>query len=81
LEAKWLCAAQATPKPVAEMTDAEKRAEIGDRISGRISREELASVVVAALGAPAAAGTTLELRRQEAMDAAGKKMGEMDNLR
>ena len=38
-------------------------------------------MVVAALGAPAAAGKTLELRRQEAMDAAGKKMGEMDNLR
>jgi uncharacterized protein YbjT (DUF2867 family) len=53
----------------------------GDRISGRISREELASVVVAALGAPAAAGKTMELRRQKAMDAAGKKMGEMDNLR
>lgn len=53
----------------------------GDRITGRISREELASLVVAALGLPAAAQKTMELRRQEATDAAGKTMGDLDNLR
>jgi hypothetical protein len=53
----------------------------GDRISGRISREELASVVVAALGLPAATGKTMELRRQESADAAGKVMSDGDRLR
>lgn len=53
----------------------------GDRITGRISREELASLTVAALGTPAAAQKTMELRRQESADAAGKTMGDLDNLR
>ena len=38
-------------------------------------------MVVAALGTPAAAGKTLELRRQESADAAGKKMSQQDKLR
>ncbi|PSC71557.1 nadh:ubiquinone oxidoreductase complex i intermediate-associated 30 [Micractinium conductrix] len=53
----------------------------GDRITGRISREELASMVATALGTPAAAGKTAELRRQTAADAAGKSMSERDNVR
>lgn len=53
----------------------------GDRITGLISREELASVVVAALGTPAAAQKTAELRRQEAADAAGREMSDADTLR
>lgn len=38
-------------------------------------------MVVAALGTPAAAQKSFELRRQEASDAAGKSMTEGDNLR
>ncbi|PRW55975.1 nadh:ubiquinone oxidoreductase complex i intermediate-associated 30 [Chlorella sorokiniana] len=53
----------------------------GDRITGRISREELASLAVAALGLPSAAQKTMELRRQEATDAADKAMTDLDNLR
>ncbi|KAL4457749.1 hypothetical protein ABPG75_012614 [Micractinium tetrahymenae] len=53
----------------------------GDRITGRLSREELAGMVAAALGTPAAANKTAELRRCEAADAAGKTMSEQDNLR
>lgn len=53
----------------------------GDRLTGRISREELAGLLVAALGSPAAAQKTFELRRSEALDGAGKSMSGLDNLR
>lgn len=38
-------------------------------------------MVAAALGTPAAANKTAELRRSEAADAADKSMTEQDNLR
>ena len=38
-------------------------------------------MVATALGTPAAAGKTAELRRQTAADAAGKSMSERDNVR
>jgi hypothetical protein len=50
-------------------------ADQGDLINGKVSRPEAASVVVAALGSPDAAGKTFELRRSEAADARGKEMG------
>lgn len=53
----------------------------GDLVTGRISREELAAVAAAAVGTPASAQKTFELRRQEAADAAGKAMSEQDTLR
>ena len=37
--------------------------------------------MVAALGTPAAARKTYELRRSEATDGAGKSMSDADNLR
>ena len=50
----------------------------GDLVSGKVTRAELASVVAAALGTPAAADKTFELRRSEAADAQGRGMGERD---
>lgn len=46
----------------------------GDRISGGISRGEVAAAMVAALGSPLAAGKTFELRRNESADSKGKDM-------
>jgi hypothetical protein len=51
-------------------------ADQGDAISGKISRDEAAAAVVAALSRPDAAYKTLELRQNEAADAAGKEMSE-----
>ncbi|GBF99199.1 hypothetical protein Rsub_12458 [Raphidocelis subcapitata] len=56
-------------------------ADQGDLISGRVARAEAAAVIVAALGAPDAAGKTFELRRSEAVDAAGRGMGQREFLR
>jgi hypothetical protein len=49
-------------------------ADQGDVISGRLSRDDAADTVVAALTRPHAARKTLELRRCEAADAQGKVM-------
>lgn len=43
----------------------------GDVIAGRVSREEVADVVAAALQEPAAAGATFELRRTERWSVGG----------
>jgi hypothetical protein len=43
----------------------------GDRISGKIGRDELAAVVVGACSNPAALNKTVEVRRGEAADAKG----------
>ena len=69
------------PPPPTTHHPTHPRTHTGDRITGRISREELAGLVAAALGTPAAAGKTAELRRQEAADAAGRSMSERDTLR
>lgn len=53
----------------------------GDRVSGRLTRGELASVVAAAACLPAAVGKTFELRRQESADAKGVAMTPRDFLR
>lgn len=53
----------------------------GDRISGKIARSEVAAVVVAAAGLPAAAMKTLEVRRGAAADAQGQAMGPGHMLR
>ncbi|CAL8465559.1 g5095 [Coccomyxa elongata] len=45
----------------------------GDRISGKISRKEVAAVAVAALGTGASVGKTVEVRRSEAAGDKGKK--------
>ncbi|KAK9820647.1 hypothetical protein WJX81_005527 [Elliptochloris bilobata] len=44
----------------------------GDRISGKIARAEVATLLAAALCSPAAAGKTVEVRRCEAADARGR---------
>ncbi|KAL3135711.1 hypothetical protein ABBQ38_006182 [Trebouxia sp. C0009 RCD-2024] len=44
----------------------------GDTISGNISRQELARLVVSALATPEATGKTVEVRRSEAMGDRGK---------
>uniref|UniRef100_A0A7S0RVS8 NAD(P)-binding domain-containing protein n=1 Tax=Chlamydomonas leiostraca TaxID=1034604 RepID=A0A7S0RVS8_9CHLO len=49
-------------------------ADQGDIISGSISRDEAADVLVAALTSPEAVGKTFEVRRGEALDARGKSM-------
>lgn len=56
-------------------------ADQGDVISGRLTRDEVADVVVAALGSPEAVDKTFEVRRSEAADAAGKAMKQADFLR
>lgn len=49
-------------------------AHAGDLISGKISREEVADLVLGALSLPAAANKTFEVRRSEAVDGKGKAM-------
>eukprot|EP00878_Enallax_costatus_P001050 GHUV01001185.1.p1 GENE.GHUV01001185.1~~GHUV01001185.1.p1 ORF type:complete len:643 (+),score=165.16 GHUV01001185.1:143-2071(+) len=49
-------------------------ADQGDSISGKVSRDEAAQTVLAALSRPDAAYKTFELRRCEAADAQGKTM-------
>lgn len=51
-------------------------ADQGDTISGKVSRDEAAQAVAAALSRPDAAFKTFELRQSEAADAAGKSMSE-----
>lgn len=51
-------------------------ADQGDVISGKLSRDEAAETVVAALTRADAAYKTLELRQNEAADAQGKPMSE-----
>ncbi|GAB4820680.1 hypothetical protein N2152v2_007726 [Parachlorella kessleri] len=53
----------------------------GDRISGKIGRDEVASLVLAATRLPSAANKTLEVRRSEALDGKGQAMGAGDVLR
>lgn len=53
----------------------------GDRISGKVARSDVAAVVAAAAGLPAAAGKTFEIRRQQAADAQGRAMTPVDYLR
>jgi uncharacterized protein YbjT (DUF2867 family) len=53
----------------------------GDRISGKVSRAEVATVLATALSLPSAARKTFELRRQQAADAKGKEMTHGDMLR
>jgi len=53
----------------------------GDRISGKLTRSDVAAVVTAATVLPAATDKTFELRRQEALDAQGKAMTSVDMLR
>ena len=48
----------------------------GDSISGKVSREEVATLVLAAIRLPAAANKTMEVRRSEALDGKGKAMGQ-----
>eukprot|EP00894_Picocystis_sp_ML_P005065 jgi/Pico_ML_1/55582/g1249.t1 len=50
----------------------------GDKIMGKISREEVAEVVVAALRSPAAVNKTFELRRGESGESKGKSMSSRD---
>jgi len=45
-------------------------------ISGKVARPEAAGVILAALNSPDAANKTFELRRSEAVDARGKRMGQ-----
>ena len=53
-------------------------AQQGDRIMGKISREEVAEVVVAALRSPEAVNKTFELRRGESGESKGKRMSSQD---
>lgn len=53
----------------------------GDLISGKISRDELASVVAAVATSPAAANKSFEVRRHEAADGRGVGMGPADMQR
>jgi len=50
----------------------------GDKIMGKISREEVAEVVVAALRSPSAVNKTFELRRGESGESKGKSMSSRD---
>lgn len=52
----------------------------GDRISGKIARGEVASLIATALGLPAAVGKTVEVRRSEAVDAQGRVPSERNLL-
>ena len=55
----------------------------GDRISGKVSRTDVASVVAAAVNLPGGVGVnkTFEVRRSEAADAQGREMTSQDMLR
>lgn len=55
----------------------------GDLISGMVSRQELAALVAAAAGSPAAVGKTFEVRRKAQPDdgAEGRGMGPRETLR
>ena len=53
----------------------------GDRITGKVARSEIAALVAAAAGLPAAVDKTFEVRRSEAADAQGCSMGDVDTLR
>jgi hypothetical protein len=53
----------------------------GDRVSGKVARADVAAVVAAAAGLPAAANKTIEVRRQAAADAQGAAMAPGDMLR
>ena len=53
----------------------------GDRMSGKVGRSDIAAVVAAAAGLPAAANKTIEVRRSEAGDAQGREMTRQDTLR
>ncbi|KAK9803244.1 hypothetical protein WJX73_009291 [Symbiochloris irregularis] len=52
----------------------------GDTIEGRVTRDEVATVIAAALSTPAAVGKTLEVRRSEEKDA-GKRVPTAHQLR
>ncbi|EIE22978.1 CIA30-domain-containing protein [Coccomyxa subellipsoidea C-169] len=61
-----------------EDTDFVLEASQGDRISGKISRKEVARVAVAALGTAASVGKTVEIRRSEAAGDRGKASSQPD---
>ncbi|KAK9814216.1 hypothetical protein WJX72_002437 [[Myrmecia] bisecta] len=53
----------------------------GDRISGKVSRAEVAALVATAINSPAGAGKTIEVRRSEAAGDKGRGMTGADRLR
>ncbi len=53
----------------------------GDRISGKVTRSEIASLVASASSLPSAGNKTFEVRRDESVDAKGKEMTPRDTLR